>query len=130
MALVQLDEVAEYDLVINQGSDFDLDFTLQNDDGTPLCDLTGATGACKARTDFSAASPVIISPTVAVTNGPACTFRVSLTAVQTAGLSRPAGAAVGERTNQLGYYDVEFSLSGKTYRYIQGKFSLSSEETY
>ena len=124
-----IDAPLDYDLTINQGSDFALDVTFQTDSGAPIGDLTGCTVAAKIRADFNPASGLVVALTGTVVDGPNCVIRLSLTAVQTAALTRPAGSNDGVRLTPLGYVDTEISDGTKTYRYQQGNVTLTAKVT-
>lgn len=129
MALDAIDSPFEHDIEIEQGSDFALPITLTYDDDTPL-PLTGLTIASKLRDFFGTGSTVLVTFTCNILNAAAGQFEIRLTKVQTAALTRPAGAAATERITSLGVYDIELSDGTYTYRYIQGKATLSAEATY
>jgi hypothetical protein len=130
MALPAPDDVADIPITIIQGSDFLLSLQLTDDLGAPVDDMTGYTAEAKIRADFNPASAVIQVLTASLVSGPNASWAITLTKAQTTALTRPAGAPVTQRENEIGYYDFEITGSGKTYRYVEGKAILSSEVTF
>lgn len=106
------------------GQTLDQTFTVTS--GTAVVDLTGYTGAMKARTDYAASTAVITLGTASITlGGTAGTIRVQQTAAQTAAIGSAAGYA---QTNYV--YDLELtSGGGEVTRLLQGLLTISPEAT-
>jgi hypothetical protein len=99
-------------LLIYQGSDFILDFTIENDNGTTF-DLTGYTVACKIKKHYTSSTSTTVS--VSVLNPPtAGQIQMSLSNAITSTMK--AGRYV---------YDVVItSLSGTKTRVLEGTVSV------
>lgn len=99
-------------LLIYQGSDFILDFTIENDNGTTF-DLTGYTVACKIKKHYTSSTSTTVS--VSILNPPtAGQIQLSLNNAITSTMK--AGRYV---------YDVVItSLSGTKTRVLEGTVSV------
>lgn len=129
MALPAITTPASYDLKISQGSTFTRSCAIWV--ATPGdTDLTGCTFAAKIRDKFGASSTVIISLTIDTSLIASGQWVISLTAVQTAGLTVPAGTADDQREAIIGVWDLEITSGATVYRYAQGDVYLSREVTY
>jgi hypothetical protein len=120
-----------YDLEIPQGSTYSVTFTFTDTATGAVIDLTGVTSvAAKIRDNFGSGSTVLETFSGAlVGDGSTGQVTISLSAAETAVLSAPAGTPDTARDAQIGYWDLELTDSGGTYRYLQGGVYLSREAT-
>lgn len=114
-----------YDIYIEQGADFLLEITLQNNDGTAV-DLTGYTGSGQIR-KTAGDGTVLANLLVTFTDRSAGKFTVSLTASATSAIT-----ANGHfyKTVDTYAYDIELTDSeGKVSRIMNGYVKFSPEVT-
>lgn len=107
----------KYNILIEQGSDYNVDLTLNDNTGAAvnITDITITSQAREKATDADA----LFTFTVTKTDAIAGKFRLSLTADQTSDLDF-----------DLGVYDVQLSTStGSVTRLIQGNVVLSRTVT-
>jgi hypothetical protein len=122
-------QIPNTDLIILQGSDFQRTLTVSDVETNAPIDLTGATVEAKVRDNFGTTSNVLATFTAAITDAPNGQATISLTAAQTAALVAPAGTQDAARLAAIGFWDLEFTEGGFTYRYAQGNVTLSREVT-
>jgi len=142
---------AVHDIIIEEGATFNRVLTVRQAaipadpaTGSPevpaqAIDLTGYTGRGEIRKDYVAASPVLETFTINITDAANGVFKVSLTAAQTASLvsdaTRDADYYSGEFSDvdknvQIGYYDIELDDgTGFITRLIKGRVYFSDEIT-
>ncbi len=117
----------ELDIQIDQGSDFELPFTLYDEDGE-VVSLTGATIRGSIRTAPEAVAATV-SFTGTVVSGSEGQGKVALTAVQTAALTVDDSGR-GKRKLTTYVYDIEVVFSdGYVQRILQGPCYVSPEIT-
>ena len=107
-----------YNMTIEQGATFEKTLTIKQANGNPM-NLTGYTAAGKIRTKYK--SPISLIDFAMTFLDPRTDgkLKMSLTAVETAGLEA--------RNNCV--YDVEITLNGTVQRLIQGQVDIVPEAT-
>lgn len=116
------------DYAIQQGATWELAVVVYTSAGV-LRDLSAATITAKIRRKFSDAASLVDMTVTAVdlANG---SFKLSLTAVQTAALTISSSAVnQDQREVSLGVWDCEVLEGGVVDRILQGSVSLSQEAT-
>jgi hypothetical protein len=114
-----------FDIVLEQGASFVLPLTLRHADNTAF-DLTGYTGRGQIR-KFHRSTSVIASFTVVMDVVPTTgKLTVSLTAVETAGIS--CGEEVTDEKSKY-VYDLEIVSGGNVKRILDGFVFVSPEVT-
>lgn len=111
-------DAGRYNIVTRQGSNYTLQFTI-DDDGTPWI-ITGWTAAMQVR-PFQSSNTVLLSLTNGngITLGAGGTVTVTITGAQLSGM--PAG------THE---YDIElYDLSNTPFAVLEGKFVVKPEVT-
>lgn len=109
-------DVGYYSIVINQGSTFDLEFTLLDDDGNPV-DLTGTSVRGQIRKTYSSTTPVATFTLVGTLSSDGRVL-LRLSATETANIS--SGKYV---------YDVEWVNGSTVSRILEGKVIVRPEVT-
>jgi hypothetical protein len=111
---------SKYNIIIEQGADFGLDFAMSNSDNTPI-DLTGAIVRSQIREKYSSPNPLVYF-TGTVLDGPAGTAKISLTASQT--------SAIAATDTNAYVYDIEVAFpTGSVVRILEGNVAVSPEVT-
>jgi hypothetical protein len=117
--------------VIDQGSDWNIQIVLQNDDGTPM-NLVGCQAYLQVRSMPQSTTALIDLSTVAGTmtlNGAASQINWNVPASQTAGFLPQPGVALGAAPNQnivpFGCFDLLIKWpNGHVTPYLSGQISL------
>mgnify|MGYP000099509514 CR=1 FL=1 len=109
---------AKYDLTIEQGATFTLNLVWKSAGGTPN-DLTGYSARMQIRASASSPTTIanLVSPTDIVLGGALGTIVITISAAQTAEMTRG------------GVYDFELVNGSVVTRLIYGSVSLSKEVT-
>jgi len=110
-----------YNTELQQGATFVRQFVLSNADGSPT-DLTSATFAMMARTDYADASPVL---SLSSTNGD---FVVSGNMV-TLTITETATLALGYTSTVELVYDVLMTIGSVVTRIVEGTLTVTPEAT-
>jgi len=116
-----------YNILIEQGADFEQTFTIVDDAGDPV-NITGAT--IRGQVRLTASDPaLVVAFTCSVVNGPTGQGKFGIPAATTTTIPcNPSDLA--ERTITPASYDLEIQhLSGKIERLLQGIASISPEVT-
>jgi len=110
---------ADYKLIIDQGSTFQLRVTWKDSNGDPV-DLTPYSARLMLRTDYEAASPTIsLTSSSGITlGGAAGTIDIEMTASQTSGL-----------VPCVYVYDLELVNGSTVYKLIRGDAIVRAEAT-
>lgn len=120
----------QVDFVIDQGSDWVVQVSLQNDDRTPL-NLRGYRAHLQCRAT-SGGTPVIDLSTAAGTitiNGPLGQLNWGVPGAQTAAYTSQTASTPGS-TVLLGVYDLFLEMpGGQLSKYLYGQISLTLSET-
>jgi hypothetical protein len=131
MSLPNIYQAGTYNLVLQQGSAFELTVQIktQPTPGAALepLDLAGLTAEAQIRSDFAAAS-VLVTPQITVVDAAAGIIKLSLTTAQCAALVATAARA-GQRQVAFGVWDLELIEGAERVRAIQGTVELSREVT-
>jgi hypothetical protein len=116
-----LEEAGEYDITIEQGSDFELPLTYEAPEGS-VVDFTGSTAQMHAREAYGSSTTLFELTTTnggIILGGLAGTIKLKMAAAATAQLSFTRAV-----------YDLEVvSSTGKVYKVIKGSVFLKREVT-
>lgn len=121
-------------LYIYQGETFDHTITWLDADGNAKDDITNYTIRMQVRKAYSDSTPVINLDNdqlggITITDGPAATFKVTITATQTAALTISTSGQTSPPYEKW-YYDLELESSGGVVtRILQGDILAYAEVT-
>lgn len=107
---------------IPQGADWDVNIRYIDDAGVPF-DFTGGTADMQVRTDYDGEIILELSTsdgTIVLGNGTGDIANVTL---------RFTPAVTSIMTRYEGIYDLEVTLGGRVYKFLEGKFELRREIT-
>lgn len=127
-SLISIGSPGTRDWVVREGDNVQLNFVV-NLNGSAV-DLTGVTGTCSIRLDYTSTSD-LVAGTVSFPTPASGTVRVSLTAANTTTLaaSVPASTDASQRLVTIAVYDVELQDGTNQLTILGGTVSLSREVT-